>query len=211
MRVNGLIYKLFRAPKEGLVKVQLGPGQNNYLLGWINVDANLFTARVDVWADLRLPLPFRDNSVDVFYSHHVIEHLPDCLLPAHCKELYRCLKPGGSVRVGGPNADNAVRKFMEGDSSWFSDFPDCRKSLGGRFANFLLCRGEHLTILTFSYLEELLSDAGFINISRCRPSTETLHPTMIDESVLSKEGEDTPDVPHTLIVEADKPFALLQR
>src|SRR5207244_7364207 len=124
------------------------------------------------WANLMDPLPFRNNSVDVFYSHHVIEHLPDSFLPVHCQQLYRCLKPGGFVRIGGPNGDSAARKFIEEDYSWFSDFPDSRKSIGGRFANYILCRGEHLTILTFSYLQEVLSEAGFVNIQRCRPVTD---------------------------------------
>src|SRR5947209_5397502 len=84
MKINSMLYKAVRSPSEGLVKVHLGPGQKNYLPGWINVDANLFTAKIDVWANLCDPLPFRDNSVDVFYSHHVIEHLPDSFLPTHC-------------------------------------------------------------------------------------------------------------------------------
>jgi len=204
MRVNGMLYKAFRSPSKGLVKVHLGPGQKNYLPGWINVDANPFTAKTDVWANLVDPLPFRHNSVDVFYSHHVIEHLPDSFLPTHCAAMYRCLKPGGFVRIGGPNGDCAARKMIEGDSAWFSDFPDYRKSIGGRFANFILCRGEHLTILTFSYLEELLTGAGFVNIRPCRPVTETFHPQLIDEPVLSTEWENTPDAPHTLLVEAEK-------
>ena len=149
------------------MKVHLGPGQGNYLPGWINLDANRFTARVDVWANLLDPLPFRDVTVDVFYSHDVIEHLPDAFLPTHFRDMHRALKPGGVIRVGGPNIDNAIRKFVEGDAAWFWNFPDDRKSLGGKFANFVLCRGEHLTVLTFSYLDELLTDAGFSSI---RPS-----------------------------------------
>ena len=107
-------------------KYSLGRAKN-YLPGWVNVDANLFTGKCDVWADLRNPLPFRDESVDVFYSHHVIEHLPD--LAFHFSELFRCLKPGGIFRVGGPNGDNAMRKYLEGDADWFIEFPDRRSSL----------------------------------------------------------------------------------
>src|SRR5690242_13487248 len=87
MRVNGMLYKAFRSPSEGIVKVHLGPGRRNYLPGWINMDANLFTARTDVWANICDPLPFRSGTVDVFYSHHVIEHLPDSFLPTHFKEM----------------------------------------------------------------------------------------------------------------------------
>jgi SAM-dependent methyltransferase len=204
MWVNGRLYRAWRAPRTGIVKVHLGPGQENYLPGWINVDANRFTARVDVWANLLDPLPFPDATVDVFYSHHVIEHLPDAHLPTHFRDMHRALKPGGVIRVGGPNIDNAIRKFVEGDESWFWNFPDDRRSLGGKFANFLLCRGEHLTVLTFSYLEELLTDAGFSAIRACKPTTETFHPDFFPADVLVNERESDPDVPHTLMVEATR-------
>ena len=88
MTINGSLYRLFRAPSRGTRKVQLGPGQKNYLDGWINVDANMFTAKCDVWADIRNKLPFKNDTIDILYSHHVIEHLPD--LYFHFQEMYRC-------------------------------------------------------------------------------------------------------------------------
>ncbi len=204
MRANGAFYRAVLAPRgDEVVRVQLGPGQKNYLPGWINVDANTFTGKCDVWADLRNPLPFRDGTVDAFYSHHVIEHLPD--LRAHFDDMFRCLKPGGVFRVGGPNGDMAMRKFVEGDAAWFIDFPDRRDSLGGRFENFIFCRREHLTILTYSWLEELATTAGFIDVRACRPGGETSYPSQFTPEVLAKEPEPTPDCPHTLIVEARKP------
>jgi SAM-dependent methyltransferase len=205
MRANGLVYRSLLAPRKGSIKVQLGPGQKNYMPGWINVDANMFTGKCDVWADLRFKLPFRDGTIDVFYSHHTIEHLPD--LKFHFHELHRCLKPGGCFRIGGPNGDMAIRKFQEGDASWFIDFPDSRRSLGGRFENFIFCRQEHLTILTYSWLSELASTAGFVDIKRCRPGLETSYPEWIDQTVLAMEPETTPDCPHTLLVEGHKPGA----
>jgi predicted SAM-dependent methyltransferase len=205
MRFSGWFYRNFLAPRQGLVRVQFGPGQGRYFPGWKNVDANFLSAKIDVWADLRNKLPFRDNSVDAFYSHHVIEHLPDAFLQSHFCEMFRCLKPDGIIRVGGPHGDWAARKLLENDSSWFSDFPVARQSVGGRYANFLMCKGEHLTILTVSYLTELCCTAGFVDIEPCQPVTQTFHPDLIDEGVLSKEDENTPATPHTLIVEARKP------
>ena len=208
MRLNGAFYRAFRAPRKGVVKVHLGPGQKKYIDGWINVEANCITAKCDVWADLRNKLPFPDQSVDVFYSHHMIEHLPDSLLPFHCAEMYRCLKPGGCIRIAGPSGDNAILKFIEGDNEWFGDWPDKRRSVGGRFANFLLCRNEHTSILTFSYLQEMAEDAGFVNIAQCRPQFETKHHEMIDSRVLETENEKpSREFPDTLVIECEKPIS----
>lgn len=205
MRINAFRHRLL--PCAGAsCRVQLGPGQQHYLKGWINVDANCFTAKTDIWADISSKLPFRSSTVDAFYSHHVIEHLPDALLPYHFFELFRCLKPGGVIRVGGPNADVAFERFVANDNEWFSDFPDKRNSIGGRLANFILCRGEHLTILTSSYLKEVAEATGFRDVTFKKPQIETAFPLTFDQQVLSSEWESTPAFPHTLLMEAIKPL-----
>ena len=114
MRANAWRHRLL-AGSGAAPKVHLGPGQRNYIAGWTNVDANFLTAKIDLWADLRARLPFRTGAVEAFYSHHVIEHLPDSSLPFHFSEMFRCLQPGGVIRIAGPNADMAVRKFAEHD------------------------------------------------------------------------------------------------
>jgi hypothetical protein len=119
--------------------------------------------------------------------------------------MFRCLKPGGFFRVGGPNGDVAMRKYVAGDAAWFNDFPDKRSSVGGRLANFILCRGEHFTILTPSYLEEIATGQGFVNVKVCAPCRETFHSAIIDEAVLSKEIEGDREFPQTLMIEAERP------
>src|SRR5689334_4739045 len=126
MRLNACLYRTFRAPTAGLIRVHLGPGQKNYFQGWVNLDANPLTAKIDVWADLTSRLPFKDSTIDAFYSHHVIEHLPDTELARLFDEMYRCLKPGGIIRMAGPHGDNAIIKYMENDAEWFGEWPDKR-------------------------------------------------------------------------------------
>ena len=201
MTLNGLLYRFLRVPKREKLYVHLGPGQNNYIDGWINIDANMFTAKCDLWADLRNPLPFKDNTVDAIYSHHVVEHLPD--INNHFCEVFRCLKPGGIYRVGCPNGDSAVRKFIENDFGWFGDFPDKRVSIGGRFENFLLCRGEHLSIITYTYIDEIMLNAGFSDIKIYKPAKETGYMDLF-KKCLEKEHESDYLCPHTLIVEGVK-------
>lgn len=201
MRINSFLYRAFRKPKNAFIRVHLGPGQKNYISSWINVDANIFTGKCDIWSDLRYKLPFPDLSIDAIYSHHVVEHLPN--LKAHFSDVYRCLKPGGVYRVGGPNGDTAIQKFIDKDTKWFSDFPDNRNSIGGRFENFIFCRQEHLTILTFSYLEEIMTSVGFTNIRQVLPTRETNYPDFYTEC-LHFEFESDFEYPHTLLVEAEK-------
>ena len=79
MKINGWIYRNLRVAgviKATPVRLHLGPGTKAYLPGWTNIDANIFTAKCDIWLDLRNPLPFPDGTVDAVYSHHMIEHLP---------------------------------------------------------------------------------------------------------------------------------------
>jgi hypothetical protein len=54
------------------------------------------------------------------------------------KDVYRSLKSRGVYRVGGPDGDTAMAKFIQGDKEWFGDFPDKRTSIGGRLENFIL-------------------------------------------------------------------------
>ncbi len=117
--------------------------------------------------------------------------------------MFRCLKPGGVIRVGGPNGDMAIKKFEEHDLDWFGDCSG-RQSIGGRFAHFVLWGGEHLGILTSSYLRELAENAGFDQITFCKPVQESHFPSVFEQA-LNTEWEPTPDVPRTLMMEAHKP------
>jgi predicted SAM-dependent methyltransferase len=202
MRINGHLYRSFRQRGQP-IKVHLGCGQKNYIPGWVNLDGNFMTAKIDLWANLENKLPFRDNSVEKFYSFHVIEHLTDSSLSGLFLEMRRALVPGGAIRVGGPNIDNACLKFLQNDSRWFSDFPEARASIGGKFANFLFCRNEHLTALTKSYLQEIALAAGFVDLQFCAPVKESAY---FNAEVLGFEYEDDHECPHSLLLEARKPL-----
>ena len=188
--------------KNSVLKLHLGPGKKNYIDEWINIDANMFTGKCDLWLDLRNKLPFKNSSVDYCYSHHMVEHLPN--MKSHFVDIFRILKPGGIYRFGGPNGDTAIKKFVENDHEWFSNFPDKRNSIGGKFENLIFCRNEHLTILTFSYLKEILENVGFINIKKYLPTKETQKPEVFNQC-LNFENENDFENPHTLILEITKP------
>lgn len=74
----------------------------------------------------------------------------------------------------------------------------------GRFENFVFCRGEHLTILTFSMIAEFMREIGYEDIRLYAPVREKNYPELLNDC-LQKEYECEFDTPHTLIVEAKKP------
>jgi len=56
------------------------------------ITADLYSPIADVKADI-CKLPFNDNSFDVVFCNHVLEHIPDD--KKAMQELYRVLKPNG--------------------------------------------------------------------------------------------------------------------
>jgi SAM-dependent methyltransferase len=79
------------------VRVNIGAGQTR-IPGFINVD---ISNEADISLDLsKDPLPFEDSSVDVIFSYHTLEHVPDYLFAL--SEIHRVLKHGGRFLVGLP-------------------------------------------------------------------------------------------------------------
>ncbi len=56
------------------------------------ISADLYSPIVDVKADI-LDLPFPDESFDIIFCNHVLEHIEDDAKAM--SELYRVMKPGG--------------------------------------------------------------------------------------------------------------------
>ena len=110
MRINSFRIKYFNSFKKKPLKLHLGPGQKKYIDEWINIDANMISAKCDLWLDLRYKLPFKNSSVDCCYSYHMVEHLPS--MKSHFVDIFRILKSGGIYRFGGPNGDTAMKKFI---------------------------------------------------------------------------------------------------
>ena len=50
----------------------------------------------------------------------MVEDLPDP--KSHFQSVYNFLKDSGVYRVGGPNGDSAIKKFLENYYEWFSLF-----------------------------------------------------------------------------------------
>jgi predicted SAM-dependent methyltransferase len=118
---KALVRHYLRAPstraqlkgKTGL-RVQIGCGSRPRP-GWVNLDL-LVAPDITTW-DCRRGLPFDDASVAIIFAEHVFEHLdrPRSSM-RFLGECFRCLKPGGVLRLIVPDAEMYLRSYAS--NSW---------------------------------------------------------------------------------------------
>jgi len=65
--------------------------------------------------NLLKPLPWNENSVDVIYSSHTLEHFTREEGILLLKECYRVLKPGGIIRVIVPDLRCYIHNYIQGN------------------------------------------------------------------------------------------------
>jgi predicted SAM-dependent methyltransferase len=117
--LNKFNYRISKVNKQGnsnpddFGKVLLNLGSGNWSLKrWINLDhpsewyANAQKKHKIIPYDIRNDnIPFDDNSVDVIYCSHVIEHIENIHIQRMFKECCRVLKPEGVLRLACPDAE----------------------------------------------------------------------------------------------------------
>jgi predicted SAM-dependent methyltransferase len=89
-------------------KINLGCGKVK-LNSWINIDIN---PDADIILDLKIGLPFKDNSIQYIYSEHVFEHFTYDEGHRLLKECYRVLSDDGIMRISMPDLDYIIEKYL---------------------------------------------------------------------------------------------------
>jgi predicted SAM-dependent methyltransferase len=178
--------------------LHLGSGKEYIALPeYVNIDIHPFY-RKDIWLDVRLGLPFPSRSVDRIYCSHMLEHFYASEVVKLLRECHRTLRPKGGIRLVTPHLGRAIAAYSAKDSGYFSDFPDERRSIGGRFVNHMLCRDQHRLMFDFSFMEECLVEAGFTDIVECTPQESRLYPP----GELGVFEHETKETHNSLFVEA---------
>jgi predicted SAM-dependent methyltransferase len=181
------------------IHLHLGCGRK-YLPGFVNVDANP-RQKIDLWLDVRNGIPFRDNSVASIYTTHMLEHFFPDELQRLLAECYRVLRPGGGMRIIVPSLRTAIEAYNRQQIEWFnSEFPRHYDSIGGRFANFIFCDGQHRSAFDYSHMQEMLRRAGFSEVIESGEGRSRVY----GEKVPSYDPADREGLPHSLYVEAFK-------
>ena len=176
-----------------LMKINLGCGLSAPD-GWVNVDASL-SARLSKFPtlyslaskiagvkriqwppnirilDVSKRLPFGDNSVDVFFSSHMLEHLPRERAVGLLAEVFRCLKASGIARIIVPDVLAYAQEYVR--AAGVGNDPESVQrfisNLGPSLSTTLteyFGRSRHLAFYDEALLGKMLMQAGFSNITR---------------------------------------------
>lgn len=152
------------------VRLNVGCGPNAKP-GWVNIDLG---HGADLVMDVCEGLPFDDDSCDLIYSEHFLEHLlnPDESAP-FLEECRRVLEADGRIEIGVPDARYVVESCLNDPidpdflataalNNW--GYPEfCRT--GFEYINYHFRLGEqHKFAFDLTTLKLQLEDAGFRDI-----------------------------------------------
>lgn len=101
---------------------------------------------------------FEDNSVDLIYSCHLLEHCRRHEVENVLKEWYRALKTGGTLRVAVPDFEKLVEVYTK--------TRDLKLILGPLVGRQDYPENTHYLVFDFASLSELLTKVGFKNMHR---------------------------------------------
>lgn len=165
----------FTSPKKVL---HFAPEQAFYQLfrNQKNLDyttTDLLSPLADVKADI-CNLPFPDNSYDIIFCNHVLEHIPDDTKAM--QELYRVLKPGGMGIF-------QIPQDLKREKTFTDDTITDRRERAKIFGQY-----DHVRIYGRDYFDKLRS-IGFVVTEV--DYTATMHEDLIEKYCLAK-GEILP-------------------
>jgi hypothetical protein len=129
MMVNTPVAKarLGRALRSAPRPLRLEIGGLQQRPGWVVTNVNAVTRN---YMDATIPWPIEDASVSHLYADNVIEHLPLDAGRAMLAEAFRCLQPGGVIRLVTPDIRRHVELYLAGGGSVDGDVASSYRALG---------------------------------------------------------------------------------
>ncbi|MER8094093.1 class I SAM-dependent methyltransferase [Streptomyces goshikiensis] len=157
------------APKH----IQVGGGAHR-IDGFFNIDA---VPPADLLWDVREGLPLQDNTVEVLFSEHFLEHIDYPMSAKHYAcEAHRVLTPGGQLITGVPDAAHVLSRYPTGPEQaeemvdrWYAK-RTCRQDINTYLdlINYVFRDQDddpeytpHLWAYDLDKLRQLFTEAGF--------------------------------------------------
>jgi len=153
------------------MKLHLGCGKR-YIPGFVHIDAVDFP-HIDHVGQIDNLSFVGNDSVDVIYNCHVLEHFKRRDVPRVLKEWYRVLRPGGVLRISVPDFSQLAEVYRQ--------YGKLDLVVGALFGRQDYLYNIHYNVFDYESLERNLMDAGFVGVARY-DWRETEHASVDDYS-----------------------------
>jgi len=170
---------LIRNSNKKSRKLEIGPGKNR-INGFETLNA-VWSRNTDYIYNASKKLPFKDNTFNLIYASHILEHIPWYKSEKTIQEWARILKPGGTIEIWVPDALKIAKAFIKAEESdsvefkldgWFKFNPEKNSAIwfNGRIFSYGDGKGNkrsfnwHMSAYSTGLLSKLLNDSGFNQI-----------------------------------------------
>jgi len=143
-------------------KLNIGCG-SNLIEGWRNIDPYAKGPRVEKMFVHQI----ESGCAGHILLQHVLEHINFHEQPGFVKELFRILKPGGTVHIVAPDFDVAVKMYYESGMKIEALYRVIPAIFGSGGSGPMM----HYSPVTQARLRDLLEYAGFAEIKINEPAT----------------------------------------
>jgi SAM-dependent methyltransferase len=160
-------------------KLEIGPGLER-IAGFETVNI-IWGKDVDYVMDASKRMPFQENTFQIVYASHILEHIPWYQVQDVLKEWFRVLRSDGVLEIFVPDGYLIAKTFVEAElgisnnidnDGWykFNSLKDPCIWANGRIFSYGDGSGSkgdpnwHLSLFSKRYLEFLLKNAGFVDI-----------------------------------------------
>jgi predicted SAM-dependent methyltransferase len=188
--------KLLRIKHKSMDYLNLGCG---YRINdtWTNVDFSATGKDVIVY-DLTKRIPFPDESFDVVYHSHVLEHFSKTGAEAFLKECSRVLRPKGILRVVVPDLEQIARNYLTalenasyGSQEWAANYEwillemydqVARNSSGGNMKEYLYRENipnQKFILQRYGHEAKALIEAGQNQRKKTKSLLKQIHQSLV--------------------------------
>jgi ubiquinone/menaquinone biosynthesis C-methylase UbiE len=138
------------------MKLHLGCG-NKRIEGFINIDCRYLPA-VDRVENIRFLRSFENDSAELIYASHVLEHFSRWEYKQCLQRWYDILQPGGVARIAIPDFEKICEHYNK--------FKDLRILSGILYGGQDYVENNHFWCWDFKQIEKDLTDVGFKAVER---------------------------------------------